>query len=97
MEAYNFCQSCGMPLDKTEVLGSESDGSKSVKYCRFCYVSGKFVNPDMTLDEMKVLVRTKLEEIHMPESMIQQALITLPMLGRWMGRSSKLSTGKLQQ
>ncbi|HEV2353079.1 MAG TPA: zinc ribbon domain-containing protein [Puia sp.] len=85
MEAYNFCQSCGMPLDREDFRGTERDGTKSTKYCKFCYSGGEFVDPGMTLEQMKIRARTKLEEMHLPESVIQQAILTLPMLGRWMG------------
>lgn len=46
-----FCQSCVMPLNEDN-LGTELDGSKSDKYCFYCYKDGKFTNPDMTFDEM---------------------------------------------
>ena len=81
-----------MPLDRPEMVGTESDGTKSTKYCKYCYVEGKFVNPDMTLEEMKTLVRAKLEERHMSESMIQQAVLTVPLLGRWIGRPARVES-----
>ena len=51
MSDYPICQSCGMPLETTEQMGTESDGSRSQKYCTYCYQNGAFVN-DLTLDEM---------------------------------------------
>lgn len=51
MSYYPICQSCGMPLETTEQMGTESDGSRSQKYCTYCYQNGAFVN-DITLDEM---------------------------------------------
>lgn len=47
-----FCQSCGMPLQQDEDFGTETDGSKSGKYCRYCYQNGQFTDPDMTMEEM---------------------------------------------
>ncbi len=42
---YKFCQSCGMPLAKDENSGgTEKDGSKSEKYCSYCYKNGEFVD-----------------------------------------------------
>ena len=32
-----FCQSCGMPLQKNEELGTNHDGSKNEEYCCYCY------------------------------------------------------------
>lgn len=51
MSDYPICQSCGMPLETPEQMGTESDGSRTQKYCTYCYQNGAFVN-DITLDEM---------------------------------------------
>jgi hypothetical protein len=35
------CESCFMPLGKhLEDAGTEADGSKSTKYCKYCYQNG---------------------------------------------------------
>ncbi len=34
-----------------ELYGTESDGTKSRDYCKFCYMDGKFTN-NCTMDEM---------------------------------------------
>lgn len=47
-----FCQSCGMPIDLGELRGTEKDGSRSEKYCTYCYSDGAFLQPDATLEEM---------------------------------------------
>ncbi len=53
MEDKIRCQSCGMPLsDEFDGYGTESDGSKSAEYCKFCFQNGAFTNPDQTVDEM---------------------------------------------
>jgi hypothetical protein len=39
-----FCQSCGMPMDKDPAGGGTNpDGSKTLKYCSFCYQNGEFI------------------------------------------------------
>ncbi|MCD8073075.1 MAG: zinc ribbon domain-containing protein [Alistipes sp.] len=38
----NLCQSCGMPLTKSEELATERDGSKNYEYCIYCYKEGRF-------------------------------------------------------
>lgn len=44
---YKFCQSCGMPKDKDEGKGgTNADGTKSDKYCSYCYKEGKFTLAD---------------------------------------------------
>ena len=52
MEERTFCQCCGMPLDKPEDKGTESDGSLSGDYCRYCYQDGAFTAPDATMDDI---------------------------------------------
>lgn len=59
-----FCQSCGMPLRSLEDFGTGPDGLKAEDYCRFCYQSGAFVEPDITmkgmLDRSEDFVRKRL-------------------------------------
>lgn len=65
MEQQQFakqCQSCGMPLEDGKHAGTEVDGSSSVDYCKLCYTNGAFITPDMTLDEMKLVVDNALKE-----------------------------------
>lgn len=42
------CESCGMPLANAEDLGTEADGSKSMKYCIHCYRDGGFTEPELS-------------------------------------------------
>ena len=46
-----FCQSCGMPLQKNEELGTNHDGSKNEEYCCYCYKDGAFTMA-CTMDQM---------------------------------------------
>ena len=47
MKEYKFCQSCGMPKNKDKGNGgTEKDGSKSEKYCSYCYQNGEFFMKD---------------------------------------------------
>ena len=47
-----YCQSCGMPMGSTdELYGTETDGSKSVDYCKYCYGGGAFLF-QCSMDEM---------------------------------------------
>jgi radical SAM superfamily enzyme len=83
MEIRVFCQSCSMPLDKPEMMGTEKDGSKSKEYCVFCYQNGVFINPYMTLEEMKTLVKEQMEKQKMDTTIINLAVNSLPGLKRW--------------
>lgn len=47
-----FCECCGMPLGAdAEMYGSNSDGSKSADYCKYCFENGAFTS-DCTMEEM---------------------------------------------
>jgi len=90
MENKNFCQSCSMPLDKPELLGTEKDGSKSNEYCLYCYQNGSFINPGMTLNEMKTLVKTQMEKMKLDSGIINMAVSSLPNLKRWRTKTVSL-------
>lgn len=46
-----FCQSCGMPIDESQLQGTEKGGAKSQEYCMYCYEDGKFAQ-EMTMEDM---------------------------------------------
>lgn len=83
-KVYKNCQSCIMPLKQDpKGGGTEADGSKSVMYCSYCYENGKFVNPDMTAEEMQVFVVEKLKEMHFPGFIAKFFVRGIPKLERW--------------
>ncbi|PTO38479.1 transcriptional regulator [Enterococcus mundtii] len=51
METMTYCQSCGMPLDSVEVLGTNKNNSKNEEYCIYCFKEGAFLT-DCTMEEM---------------------------------------------
>lgn len=83
MEPKLFCQSCTMPIDKMEDRGTEKDGSKSSEYCKYCYHDGKFTDPNMTLEKMKNIVLTQMNQMNLPQAVLQHSLDLLPRLNRW--------------
>jgi hypothetical protein len=79
-----FCQSCAMPLEDGKTSGTEKDGTKSLKYCNYCYQDGEFTSPDMTLEEMKkVLDDTIGKEGRKGKFYAWMGKMTLPKLERW--------------
>jgi hypothetical protein len=84
-----FCQSCGMPLNKPEDHGTEANGSQSKKYCAYCYQTGEFREPEMTLDEM-IEISAKGWSDQDPDVSLEQARTQmkqiLPHLERWRAR-----------
>ncbi len=84
---YKNCQSCGMPLKRDEKGGgTNADGSKSHMFCSKCYEQGKFVQPDMTVEQMQTLVKGKLKEFGFPGLVAGLFTRNIPKLERWRTR-----------
>jgi predicted amidophosphoribosyltransferase len=83
MGTTRFCQSCGMPLDSENVKGTEKNGLISSDYCRYCYENGAFKDSAITFGEMELNVKTQMEKMKFPESLIEKSLDVLPSLKRW--------------
>lgn len=82
----NICQSCGMPLDNDpQKGGTNADGSKSEKYCSFCYERGKFKDEGITLREkIEKNVQIAITRMNIPESKARESAESiLPKLERW--------------
>jgi hypothetical protein len=81
-----ICQSCGMPLDKDPNKGGTNlDGSKSDKYCSFCFQNGKFTDEGITLKEkVEKNIQIAVSRLNIPESKAREmAESLLPNLERW--------------
>ena len=84
MKQYKNCQSCGMPMNKDpEHGGTEKDGTRSQKYCSYCYDDGEFRSPDMTVSEMQTLVKEQLKKMHFPGFLAGLFAKGVPKLERW--------------
>jgi hypothetical protein len=83
-QVYKNCQSCAMPLKKDpQGGGTNADGSKSTMYCSYCYQHGVFTQPNITVQEMQVFCKGKLEEMHIPGFMAGMMVKGIPKLERW--------------
>lgn len=51
MSKMKYCQSCGMPLESTDVLGTDKNERLNEDYCIYCYKDGEFTS-DCTMNEM---------------------------------------------
>ncbi len=45
-----ICQSCSMPIDSNDLLGTNKDGSINQDYCKYCYQNGEFIDK-VTMEE----------------------------------------------
>lgn len=83
-----FCESCGMPLENDEVIGTNKDGAKNGDYCIYCYKDGAFM-VDVTMDEMIDISLEHMKELFKndPKFNEQEALANMksffPKLKRW--------------
>jgi len=89
MENMKHCQSCGVPIDGTEVkFGTNADGNLNEDYCCYCFVNGGFDDFDGTVKTMEDMINVCVP--HMVEggmfdeagarAMLQEML---PTLKRW--------------
>ncbi len=78
-----ICQSCSMPIDDPALAGTERDGSLSETYCTYCYRNGELVNPQLTLEQMQLIVQQQMNVRHLAQPLIDAALACLPGLTRW--------------
>lgn len=39
-----ICQSCGMPIESSDIFGTNKDGSINEDYCKYCYKDGEFID-----------------------------------------------------
>ena len=73
-----------MPLKKDpKGGGTNADGTISKMYCSHCYSGGCYSTPDITLDEMQALVKTKLKEFGFPGFLAGMFTKGIPKLERW--------------
>lgn len=79
-----FCQSCGMPITESSLLGTEVTGEKSKEYCMYCYQDGKFKQADITMEEMiKFCVPFMVQEGMDEAEAVSLLQKTMPYLKRW--------------
>ena len=86
MEAKHIiCQSCGMPMQKEEDFGTNTDSTKNDEYCRFCYRDGKFTDEGITMEQkIDKLVGIAVEQMNIPEDKARvHANEIIPTLKRW--------------
>jgi len=83
-KTYKNCQSCGMPMKKDPKSGgTNSDGTKNVMYCSYCYEKGNYTQPDITAEEMQIFVKNKMKEMGFPGFLSGFFTKGIPKLERW--------------
>lgn len=80
-----ICQSCGMPLENDPGNGgTNSDNTKSNKYCSFCYRNGAFLDEGITLQQkIEKNIGMAVNMGMLEEQARKMAESILPELERW--------------
>ncbi len=78
-----ICQSCGMPIENTNQLGKNIDGSINEDYCKYCYDNGEFID-NVTMEEYIDMCSKYGEQAGMTnEEMKEYCTKLFPTLKRW--------------
>jgi len=84
-QSTSLCQSCGLEMIAPGIQGTNADGSENPDYCRFCFREGKFLEPDMTKEQMiekNASVVSQKSNINMAQAK-SMAKLFIPKLKRW--------------
>lgn len=78
-----ICQSCGMPIESVDVLGTNADGSMSNDYCKYCFDNGEFIDK-VTMEEYIKMCSQYASQAGMTEDeMTKYCMELFPTLKRW--------------
>lgn len=78
------CQSCSLPVG-AGFFGTNADGSETREYCQYCYQTGFFTDPDLTMEAVIALaVEHMVEELgFLEDSACEISHSVIPTLKRW--------------
>lgn len=81
---YSECQSCERTIDPNIMnFGTEKNDTLSRCFCNQCYMDGEFVEPSLTLEEVKTKARKEMIEKGIPLSVIDKKISRIYKLKRW--------------
>jgi hypothetical protein len=67
-----------MPLSLDERRRASSN-----EYCSHCWRGGRFVMPDLTVEQMQARVSARLRQVGVPEPRARSLVRRISALGRW--------------
>ena len=77
-----------MPLEKSEDFGTNSDGSRNIGYCCFCFKNGDFTKPDLTMEQMIDKLVGFADKMQITQAQAKElAQTVIPRLKRWQKRA----------
>ena len=78
-----ICQSCAMPMDDSQLFGTNKDGSRNSDYCMYCYKDGEFVDNVSMEKYIDMMVPFSAQANMTPEQMRKYCEEVFPTLKRW--------------
>lgn len=78
-----ICQSCGMPINSNEQLGTNKDGSRNEDYCIYCYKDGEFVDNVSMEEYIEMCSQFGFQAGMSNEQMKEHCKKLFPTLKRW--------------
>jgi len=84
MKEVTMCQSCGLPFNEEHAhfIQTEQDGSKCI-YCTICYKDGKFIEQNISMEEMIEKIIPVLGKAIGEEEARKELIALFPTLKRW--------------
>lgn len=78
-----ICQSCAMPIEKQEQLGTNKDGSINNDYCKYCYNNGEFIDKVSMAEYIEMCSKYGSQAGMTNEEMKDYCTKVFPTLKRW--------------
>jgi hypothetical protein len=72
-----------MPLERDSAKRTGIESPDDASYCTHCYRAGRFVLPDLTVQQMQARVLAKLRKVGVPEPRARTLTRRIPSLQRW--------------
>jgi hypothetical protein len=72
-----------MPLERDPAWRTGGQSPEDAPYCSHCYRAGRFVLPDLTVEQMQARVLAKLRKVGVPEPRARTLTRRIPSLRRW--------------
>ena len=78
-----ICQSCAMPMDDSQLFGTNKDGSKNSDYCIYCYKDGEFLQHATMEEYIEMMVPFASQANMTGNQMREYCQKVYPTLKRW--------------
>lgn len=78
-----ICQSCAMPIESVDQLGTNKDGSINEDYCKYCYNDGEFIDKVSMEEYIKMCSQYGAQAGMTNEEMEKFCTDVFPSLKRW--------------